>query len=596
MMKRLFSGLLLAALLLAFAPAEAAREEKPAYTAVLQGTLNLRKTASPAGAVLDRVKEGKTVQVLSNDGMWCKVKAGSRTGYLMASHLKMSGNYTHLGWGRTADDGTVLNVYQAADASSAVVYKAASGGVFELISLSGGWYRVRAGEAFGYLPEKAVTRVQGDFGLGYSVQDSQNGVTADRLRYAPREIGDEVSEEGSVGDLTYRFVYPALHLPEADAKIAQWLGKIKKTYRQDLDAHHPGASGTLTVEYTAVKVSNQYQSVMLIGEYRTGGWTVQSFLPLNIDAQAGEVIPTQKIFRKNRAWVLFCLESGIADWLLTPTDGYTCKPEAEWLKYAVMGRDGMEVYLPAGRWLPPSLGTRTVTLTYRQMDGCLGLNEQFMAQYRRTIDPAKPMIALTFDDGPSPETDKIVRVLTQYNARATFCVVGNRVEGYADVLKRTVAAGNEIASHTWNHTKLTERSLASIRSQLTRSMQAVKETAGYDVKALRPPYGSVNKNVRSACKENGLFVITWNIDTLDWQTRSTSKTYRAIVRNTKSGNVILMHDLYATTAAAVEKAVPELVEKGIQLVTVSELLSFHKNGITPGTVYSSLDAKNMKTN
>ena len=133
-----------------------------------------------------------------------------------------------------------------------------------------------------------------------------------------------------------------------------------------------------------------------------------------------------------------------------------------------------------------------------------------------------------------------------------------------------------------------------MRSQLTRTNDAVRElTGGYEIKVLRPPYGSTNKTVRTICKELGMVIAHWQVDTLDWRTRSTSKTYRAIMKGAKNGAIVLCHDLYSSTAAAIEKAVPELVAQGYQLVTVSELLSFHKDGAQPGTVYAYLDPENI---
>ncbi len=91
-------------------------------------------------------------------------------------------------------------------------------------------------------------------------------------------------------------------------------------------------------------------------------------------------------------------------------------------------------------------------------------------------------------------------------------------------------------------------------------------------------------------------ITRWQIDTKDWSSRNTSKVYKAIMNGAGNGEIILCHDLYPTTAAAVEKAIPDLIEKGYQLVTVSELLSFHKDGPVPGKVYNWVDPKNMIVN
>ena len=115
-------------------------------------------------------------------------------------------------------------------------------------------------------------------------------------------------------------------------------------------------------------------------------------------------------------------------------------------------------------------------------------------------------------------------------------------------------------------------------------------------KLLRPPYGNQNATLRSVCKDLGIVITRWEIDTKDWSSRNTNKVYKAIINGAGNGEIILCHDLYPTTAAAVEMAIPELIEMGYQLVTVSELLSFHKDGPVPGKVYNWVDPKNMIIN
>ena len=223
------------------------------------------------------------------------------------------------------------------------------------------------------------------------------------------------------------------------------------------------------------------------------------------------------------------------------------------------------------------------------------LSSDTLDSFLRVIDPSQPMIALTFDDGPSEYTDRILNVLLEYDARATFCVIGNKVNLFPDVLRRTVAGGNEIACHTWSHPNLTNLSAAKVRYQIESTVNAVRDITGYEVKVLRPPYGKHNKTVRSICAEMDIVIAHWELDTRDWSSRNTNKVYNAIMKGTKNGYIILCHDLYATTAAAVEKAIPELIAKGYQLVTVSELLSFHKDGATPGKVYNRVDPENIVT-
>lgn len=195
----------------------------------------------------------------------------------------------------------------------------------------------------------------------------------------------------------------------------------------------------------------------------------------------------------------------------------------------------------------------------------------------------KPMIALTFDDGPSNTTSRILNVLEKYGAKATFCVVGNRVAGYRSTVKRAVGLGCEIATHTWDHKKLPGMSKAAIEKELSKSREAVKKAAGVDIRFLRPPYGSVDSVTKAACKAQRLAIVNWSIDTEDWRTKNAAKTYGAIMKNVRAGSIILCHDLYPTTGDTMERVIPKLAQK-YQLVTVSELLG-SKGKIVDGTVY-----------
>lgn len=203
----------------------------------------------------------------------------------------------------------------------------------------------------------------------------------------------------------------------------------------------------------------------------------------------------------------------------------------------------------------------------------------------RLIDPSKPMVALTYDDGPySPVTNRILDVLEKYGGRATFFVVGNRVNDYASSVKRAYSMGCEIGNHTYNHTILTSASAGTISSELEKTSNAVKNLTGQRPVIMRPPGGGFNSTVRANCDYP---MIIWSVDTLDWKTRDSSSTIASVKRNVKDGSIILMHDLYGATATATESFVPWLVSQGYQLVTVSELMQAKGIKMQNGSAYYS---------
>ena len=201
---------------------------------------------------------------------------------------------------------------------------------------------------------------------------------------------------------------------------------------------------------------------------------------------------------------------------------------------------------------------------------------------RKDLDPEKPMVALTFDDGPYDRvTNRIVKVLAKHDSRATFFVVGNRVERYADTMKNAYNKGNQIATHTFDHGDLSKMKKKQIRRELKRAFRVMKKINGENPTMLRPPYGNVNDKMRQTIR---IPMIYWNVDTEDWASRNKDKILGRC-KSIKDGDIVLMHDLYPSTAAAVEKLVPKLRKKGFQLVTVEELFYYKGIDAKGGKVY-----------
>lgn len=192
-------------------------------------------------------------------------------------------------------------------------------------------------------------------------------------------------------------------------------------------------------------------------------------------------------------------------------------------------------------------------------------------------------VALTFDDGPSTvNTPKILATLKKYNAHATFFIVGNRASAGADVLKQEVAQGCEIANHTWDHSDLSKLTMKKVNKKCAQVTNLVKKLTGTDVNLLRPPYGAISDKMREKLKQP---MIYWSIDTLDWKTMDAKKTFKAVKKQVSDGDIILMHDIHAPTAEAVEKIVPWLVENDYDILTVSELMERKGIKMKNGKVY-----------
>lgn len=204
----------------------------------------------------------------------------------------------------------------------------------------------------------------------------------------------------------------------------------------------------------------------------------------------------------------------------------------------------------------------------------------------KEIDPDQPMVAITFDDGPSKDyTPIILDVLKENDARATFFVLGNEVKKNKETLVRMVDEGNEIGNHSYNHKDLTSISDYELYQQIVGTDEFIEDITGIKPTVMRPPYGFVNDRISSRIYKP---IILWSLDTLDWQNRNTEKICSNILDNVKDGDIILMHDIYGTTADAVKIVVPELVKRGYQLVTVSELNQYRQATMLPGQKYSNM--------
>jgi peptidoglycan/xylan/chitin deacetylase (PgdA/CDA1 family) len=153
------------------------------------------------------------------------------------------------------------------------------------------------------------------------------------------------------------------------------------------------------------------------------------------------------------------------------------------------------------------------------------------------------------------------------------------------MILRAFDSGNEIANHSWSHPQLSRLSHGQIRSELQRTNDIIEEVTGVAPNNMRPPYGAMNNNVINVSGELGLSLIIWSVDPEDWRYRNSGRIYNHVMTNVRDGDVILLHDLYESTAAAAVRLIPSLLARGFQLVTVSELFYYTGLEMEPGVVY-----------
>lgn len=216
------------------------------------------------------------------------------------------------------------------------------------------------------------------------------------------------------------------------------------------------------------------------------------------------------------------------------------------------------------------------------------------------IDPKKPVVALSFDDGPayadngSNSTFEILKVLEEYGARATFFMCSSRInKSNSACLKKEIELGCELGNHTYDHnnygSKVTE-------SDIVKGSEAIKKACGKKPSIFRCPGGMITPKIREVCKREGMPIAYWSVDTEDWKSRDAEKIYKAAINGVYDGSIILMHDIYPTTAEAVKKIVPKLIEEGYQIVTVSEMIAAKNSGKAPEAGQQYVDYKTINNN
>ena len=178
-------------------------------------------------------------------------------------------------------------------------------------------------------------------------------------------------------------------------------------------------------------------------------------------------------------------------------------------------------------------------------------------------------VALTFDDGPSVYTDRLLDILKENNVTASFFILGRSAKIQPDTIRRIVREGHVIGNHTWDHKDLTKISIEAIQKQISDTDELIKKITNYDISFLRPPYGFYDDKL---LKDINKTVILWNIDPEDWKDRDTELIIERMSQ-AEAGSIILAHDIYRTTIEAIPQLIKNLKQKGLQFVTVDKLFT-----------------------
>ena len=429
----------------------------------------------------------------------------------------------------------------------------------------------------------------------------------DILTTPVREYGENTGYILMEEDLAVRIAYPEGTLTVLNQAIESWIAETVDYYQKEAAGSGAnGESAELTADYSSYLTADRWVSVKVTGLFDKPylAHPVDIIATFHADLQTGRLITLDDLLLPGGREKLQSII--IKD----------CNLETEYidehlLDLWVLTSDGLEIILARGDYLPMSDGTVTLEYYYETMKDILILDAPINPEKHTTEsdmtseepatppseestappseestappteepttspaepDPDKPMIALTFDDGPSKHTGRLLDIFAAHGGKGTFFVVGNLIENRSDTVERIALEGHQVAGHSWDHRQLTKLGSEELTHQIMATRAKIYETTGVDATVLRPPYGSVNEEVKNVCAQLGVTIVNWSMDTLDWKHKDADKIYNTIINEVKDGDIILCHDLHGTTVDAMERVIPALIEQGYQLVTVSELL------------------------
>lgn len=409
-----------------------------------------------------------------------------------------------------------------------------------------------------------------------------------------REFGTPASYIHMDTGIAVGVLYPETGYAFLDDEIISWIDDIAQEYIAQA-SEKTEISAELTVAYNSFAVGESTVSIIMEGTFFASymAHPIDIIKTFNADIKTEKFIGIKDIVAEN-------MYKDFENAVLSVTKVSPEDVDEHFLDNAVLTKDGIEIILSRGSYLPMSDGTKTAFFEYKAISHML--NKSFDYSEREpedlpkelplkneenssTIDPDKPMLALTFDDGPSAHTDRLLDIFKQYGGKGTFFVVGNLIDSRKNTVIRISNEGHEIGNHSWNHRQLTNLTGDEIKDQIMMTRAKIYDVTGKDCTVMRPPYGACNDEVKAVGKTLGVSFVNWSVDTLDWKTKNADAVYNEIINNASDGAIILCHDLHKTTVDAMETVIPKLIAEGYQLVTVSQLMEYSEKTLEAGKMY-----------
>ena len=429
----------------------------------------------------------------------------------------------------------------------------------------------------------------------------------DNYKSPARNFGEPASNIYMDETLIVGMLYPKTGIPSLDEAISDWMDGVVTEYKNEIASEEHSDVAELNATCESYMIGDSIVGIKMSGSFISSyvAHPIDIVKTFNFDVKASKFVELSDVFGENGI-------KTFRDKLISEAKVESDDADEHILDNFLLTDRGVEITLNRGDYLAMAEGTKSYFFEYPEIrellrDSFVGKPKEEEKEEdtadttedkpeditpvvpddgaQQKIDPSKPMVALTFDDGPSTHTDRLLDIFKKNGGKGTFFVVGYMIEGKEDTLKRIAKEGHEIGNHSWNHKQLTTLDEQGITDQIMKTRAKIYEATGIDCHIMRPPYGAFNDAVKAVAAKLGVPFINWSVDTVDWKTKNADAVYNEVMKNVKDGSIILCHDLHKTTVDAMERVIPKLIEEGYQLVTVSELLSYTNEELEAGKVY-----------
>lgn len=226
-----------------------------------------------------------------------------------------------------------------------------------------------------------------------------------------------------------------------------------------------------------------------------------------------------------------------------------------------------------------AFGATTLTAKPVAAQPLIRLPDDIVASDAATITAVRtpsPVVAMTFDDGPHPtHTPRLLDMLRERRARATFYLIGNRVAAYPQIARRIADEGHEIGNHSWSHPFMDRLGARAVTQEIDRTTNVIFQVTGRPPVTFRPPYGAFTRAQRTGLHDaRSLPTILWSVDPQDWLRPGAGVVSRRILGHARQGDIVLSHDIHRGTIDAMPQTLDGLAARGLRFVTVSQILGW----------------------